>query len=1257
QQQDEDEPNKSPLNASANGEEEHPQGSHSDSSSDDENDQRLHGPDQSEGKDPVLADLLRQNSESESDNDEEDVDKTANGGHEAMQGRKKHHAVYEGPANNLAVLMIACWTMRIPLLYRDFTRFIESYELPYLDPVRFLPAEMVSHLTKHAIQALSPAHAPNIVVLHSLTSRLARLLAGKYGVRTPEANAAPILWRVTTSMGGTPTLYRLTKKLSQILSLPLALHHSLVPGLKRVKNRDPESHKFDDVPVELSFMAATIVTLKLVYGLDGNPRSPRDLNDPASGFPTQQNYLDMVKSLNEFDSGKGTSAAEMSDGAIDEYLSFCEHALLPSADVDRDGDKLLTSYFALTRADGLKTATTESTISATARIRLNRISADAERLRPGESYTIYHSRDIAGTMSEETEIVIGRGAKWIGQGRPLPPNVPLNSPNFYLTPMRRLAAVFSSSKRDKSDSSQSSSTNQNPARRSYTNLSLSRKKNIRATLNTADLPASFDSSPPTPQLSAGQSSASSTGSASLQTHDDVPLPYDDQRKVKGKSWIPWLGNRSGTIKRVDSTIPEPAWSLPPASGQPHVASSVPFGMELSSETSESDEEEEEEEEDGDSLDSITRAREVLRLLVQNGLQHQPASSPFVQRQDLPLYPRSCNPSRRLQKQGTTEVVMHKRRLLERLRDRPSLTRREEDSILPFRSKKMPSPALAQEASVNEVAPRKTDKITGFSPGLRQWTNRPPFEERLCIWLPIGETITCQRVSSAFAVAALEFSESLEVMADLPASPSSPTFSVTPPLSPSSGPSASAPELFQSADPPSSSSSTSSSLSAPVSKSAPQLMIPSPLRNETPPSSSAPRPSQGNERTSSSPTSPTSPSAKRGVRFAEDDKEDNIPIGYVMRIKKQKEEKARFLREQKERRHFEEERRRQEEERQERERERAERERERAEWERERKAWEKEKRVIEEERKGRLYAEEFAAARQRAEDSRHGMRQTNSSGSLRDRPERPVQESRRYSRLAYDDAPYAPRSQGHETSSPSPHTSSPASSRPPSIAGPSNGNKHSSSGHSRPPSFYSAHTASSEDVRSKETPMRPSRERSATTPARSGSHTSLLLPPVPALPAMYPTMIPTDMPLLPPTAPFMMNAFPGRPNQSRSSSSSSKRSVPRNGSVESVNYPPSHPRSSSSHTQSPSSSSTRAPTHHRRTSDDSVPRRSNNSSRSSYTQMSLPRGRSQHPAYNAPMIPSPWTAMPMQMGTIPTVMPYYPNHDPRMAQTRRQTTFS
>lgn len=115
-------------------------------------------------------------------------------------------------------------------------------------------------------------------------------------------------------------LYKLTKRLAHILSLPLTLHHSLAPALKSRRKRDPDSHKFDSVPPELAFVATCIVVLKMVYGLDGKKRYttfscrswstdiqrvtrlPKYSGDPACALPTLDEYLAFIKTLDDQDS-------------------------------------------------------------------------------------------------------------------------------------------------------------------------------------------------------------------------------------------------------------------------------------------------------------------------------------------------------------------------------------------------------------------------------------------------------------------------------------------------------------------------------------------------------------------------------------------------------------------------------------------------------------------------------------------------------------------------------------------------------------------------------------------------------------------------------------------------------------------------------------------------------------------------------------------------------------------------------------------
>lgn len=63
-------------------------------------------------------------------------------------------------------------------------------------------------------------------------------------------------------------LYMLSKRLASVLSIPLTLHSSLAPGLEKRTNR----HQEDNAPAEVGLLAAMMIVLKMVYGLDGNER-------------------------------------------------------------------------------------------------------------------------------------------------------------------------------------------------------------------------------------------------------------------------------------------------------------------------------------------------------------------------------------------------------------------------------------------------------------------------------------------------------------------------------------------------------------------------------------------------------------------------------------------------------------------------------------------------------------------------------------------------------------------------------------------------------------------------------------------------------------------------------------------------------------------------------------------------------------------------------------------------------------------------
>ena len=124
-----------------------------------------------------VDELLRELSESSSSEDDKDENLRQPRPKPEASGRKLKQFSHSGPASNIALLMVACWTLRLPVMYFDLirldcrmessrlayvllnvsSRLIESYQLPYLEALHHLPATMIRHLTKHNVQALSPA--------------------------------------------------------------------------------------------------------------------------------------------------------------------------------------------------------------------------------------------------------------------------------------------------------------------------------------------------------------------------------------------------------------------------------------------------------------------------------------------------------------------------------------------------------------------------------------------------------------------------------------------------------------------------------------------------------------------------------------------------------------------------------------------------------------------------------------------------------------------------------------------------------------------------------------------------------------------------------------------------------------------------------------------------------------------------------------------------------------------------------------------
>lgn len=173
--------------------------------------------------DAALAELSERSSSSSGEEDELAGPPSI----QAAYAKKRRHTGLgprEGPLSTLVVLLLACWFLRLPIMYKDIIRLVEQYKIPWLESVREIPTSMRRHLSKWAVAALTPAvrlhrafdtsfwlysthtlvqHPPTVHKLHNYTGRLARALSARYGIVVPEINAGPLLWRTVRALGGT----------------------------------------------------------------------------------------------------------------------------------------------------------------------------------------------------------------------------------------------------------------------------------------------------------------------------------------------------------------------------------------------------------------------------------------------------------------------------------------------------------------------------------------------------------------------------------------------------------------------------------------------------------------------------------------------------------------------------------------------------------------------------------------------------------------------------------------------------------------------------------------------------------------------------------------------------------------------------------------------------------------------------------------------------------------------------------------------
>ncbi|TDL29574.1 hypothetical protein BD410DRAFT_710126 [Rickenella mellea] len=391
--------------------------------------------DKDEVDDPEMGALLMENSETEGSDDDGTAEsplKKPIFDNPATKRRKG-----DSPAGNVAVLVLACWTLRLPVVYTDFIRLIEAYTLPYLDPFQHLPVELTRHLSKHSKRSLCPDFPPSAMNLHNIASRLAKNLSLSFGVTTPDVNAASFLWRAVRHMGGNPVLYTLTKHLAKILQLPLTVNATLAAPLSQIHRRDPTGHLNDNIAPEVGIGATLVLALKMLYGLDGLRREPMEEWDPALAMPDHASFLQHLQAVGESETHQGAvifavaswlrlvtytsdngrsvghrSVLTYDDIDVNAYISFCERALLRN-NSDAQAGTAADEYFPLERnvsGEGMNEAGIVKKLLSAGRI----VGNESQALNPARTYILHRAQDSLGVVHDELEMVLERVCGYVG---------------------------------------------------------------------------------------------------------------------------------------------------------------------------------------------------------------------------------------------------------------------------------------------------------------------------------------------------------------------------------------------------------------------------------------------------------------------------------------------------------------------------------------------------------------------------------------------------------------------------------------------------------------------------------------------------------------------------------------------------------------------------------------------------------------------------------------------------------------------------
>jgi len=257
-----------------------------------------------------------------------------------LSSKKRKRGVRLSTAPNLGDCLALCYlgllTLRLPFTPGDIYTWVADGSIAYRGAIKLLPLAMKDRMPPSYHAVLSPSTPFNYMRFYKTLTDLQISYNKDHGIIWPTLNVPLLLFRYLKELALPLELYDVSRRLGELLGHDFAPHYE---GKKSLGVRHlPEAH----------LVSCVLVSVKLLYPLDGYKRYPREPSDAISVTMDWDQWSKAMKASEDTrraDNGRLTTEymarmqekdlLSMSTEEIDQYLDFYADTYLEEAKIQR----------------------------------------------------------------------------------------------------------------------------------------------------------------------------------------------------------------------------------------------------------------------------------------------------------------------------------------------------------------------------------------------------------------------------------------------------------------------------------------------------------------------------------------------------------------------------------------------------------------------------------------------------------------------------------------------------------------------------------------------------------------------------------------------------------------------------------------------------------------------------------------------------------------------------------------------------------